>query len=362
MTKDKRDILNGIVTNSSSPWMDGSGSLSDVVISSRVRLARNLRDIPFPHLLEEKAAMNVLNVVLGATDELNQKGSWSSLAGFDLSEVLLLDRMVLVEKHLISPQHAEAGRGKGLVTGPDERISIMINEEDHLRLQCLYSGLELEEAFITADGIDDLLEHRLDFAYHEQAGFLTACPTNAGTGLRASVMVHLPALAIGDEVSRVLSVVNKLGLVVRGLYGEGTEGQGNVFQISNQITLGQTEKEIIENLSLVVKQVVTEEKRFRETLYKSRRSEVEDRVFESLGILSNARNMSSAEAVKLWSDFRLGAELEMVPGLKLSQVNEIMVLSQPNFVQRAFGKSMSPAERDSKRAELIRKHLVGNKV
>lgn len=362
MTKDKRDILNSIVTNSSSPWMDGSGSLSDVVISSRVRLARNLSDMPFPHLLEEKAAMSVLNLALGATDELNKKGSWSNLVGFDLSEVPLLDRMVLVEKHLISPQHAEAGRGKGLVTGLDERISIMINEEDHLRLQCLYSGLELEEAFIAADGIDDLLEQRLDFAYHERTGFLTACPTNAGTGLRASVMVHLPALAIGDEVSRVLSAVNKLGLVVRGLYGEGTEGQGNVFQISNQITLGQTEKEIIENLSLVVKQVVTEEKRFRETLYKSRRSEVEDRVFRSLGILSNARNMSSGEAVRLWSDFRLGAELEMVPGLKLSHVNEIMVISQPNFVQRAFGKSMSPAERDSKRAELIRKHLADSKA
>lgn len=360
MTGDKRDVLDNIVTNCSSPWMDGSGSLPDVVISSRVRLARNLGDVPFPHLLDEKGASEVLDRVLEATRGLTVKGSGQALVGFDLSEVPVLDRMVFVEKHLISPQHAEAGRGKGLVTSPDERVSIMVNEEDHLRIQCLYSGLELEETYIVADGLDDLLEQRLDFAYHDRAGFLTACPTNVGTGLRASVMVHLPALAMGDEASRVLSTVNKLGLVVRGLFGEGTEGQGNVFQISNQITLGQTEKEIIENLSLVVKQVVTEEKRLRDTLFKKRRLEVEDRVFRALGILSNARSMSSAEGARLWSDYRLGAELGLVPGLKLAKVNAIMVLLQPNFVQRAFGRSMSAAERDFKRAELIREGMVSS--
>jgi len=237
----------------------------------------------------------------------------------------------------------------------------MVNEEDHLRIQCLYSGLELDEAYITANGMDDLLDERLDFAYDDRTGFLTACPTNVGTGLRASVMVHLPALAIGDEVSRVLSAVNKMGLVVRGLYGEGTEGQGNVYQVSNQITLGQSEKEILENLSLIAKQVVAEEKRYRETLMKNRRSALEDRIFRAWGILTNARSMSSEEAVRLWSDVRLGVELGLIDGPDVTHINEILVIAQPNFVMRSHGRTMSSEERDIARAELLRRHLASMK-
>jgi protein arginine kinase len=354
-------LLEGIVRSSSSPWMDGSGTMSDVVISSRVRLARNLRDVEFPHRMDEKAANAVLDKVKNAINDVNARKAVPELGCIDLRDVSPLDRQVLVEKHLMSPQHAQSLPGRGLVTRPDERVSIMVNEEDHLRLQCLYSGLELDEAYITANGMDDLLDERLDFAYDDRAGFLTACPTNVGTGLRASVMVHLPALAIGDEVSRVLSAVNKVGLVVRGLYGEGTEGQGNVYQVSNQITLGQTEKEILENLSLIAKQIVAEEKRYRETLIKSRRSALEDRIFRAWGILSNARSMSSGEAVKLWSDVRLGVELGLIDGLSVTHVNEILVISQPNFVMRSYGRTMSPEERDVARAELIRRHLATRK-
>lgn len=359
MNERGKGVLESIVGSSSSPWMDGSGNLADVVVSSRVRLARNLRDTPFPHLLEERSAIETLDRIFKVIESVNKKGTWGELTTIDLADLSPLDRQVLVEKHLMSPQHSGPGPGKGLATRPDERVSIMVNEEDHLRIQCLFSGLELDEAWITANGTDDLLDEGLDFAYDDTIGFLTACPTNAGTGLRASVMVHLPALAIGDEVSRVLAAVNKLGLVIRGLYGEGTEGKGNVFQISNQITLGQTEKEIIENLSLVAKQVVAEEKKFRENLYKTRRVELEDRIFRAWGILSNARSMSSTEAVKLWSDVRLGVELEMMPGLDVRGINEILVLAQPSFVQRVIGKELGPEERDVKRAELIRKHLVG---
>ncbi len=357
--KDKEmNALRAMVGSSSSAWMDGSGSLGDVVISSRVRLARNLKDVPFPHLLAEDSAKDVLSRVFSAVSDLNAKGTWGELVCLDLNSVSSLDRQVLVEKHLISPQHAESGFGKGLATRRDERVSVMVNEEDHLRIQCLYSGLELDEAWITASGTDDLMDEKLHFAYDEKAGFLTACPTNAGTGLRASVMVHLPALALGNETSRVLSAINKLGLVVRGIYGEGTEGKGNVYQISNQITLGQAEKEILENLSLVAKQVVTEEKRYRENLCKSRRWELEDRIFRAWGILTNARSMSSAEAVKLWSLVRLGVELGMMPGIDVKGINEILVISQPNFVQRTTGKALAPDERDVKRADLIRKHLT----
>ena len=357
MKDERKEILESIVGSSSSPWMDGSGNLADVVISSRVRLARNLRDTPFPHLLEERAARDVMDRVFKVIESVNKKGTWGELTTIDLSELNGRDRQVLVEKHLMSPQHAEPGPGKGLATRRDERVSVMVNEEDHLRIQCLFSGLELDEAYITASGTDDLLDEGLDFAYDDTIGFLTACPTSAGTGLRASVMVHLPALAIGDEVARVLAAVNKLGLVVRGLYGEGTEGKGNVFQISNQITLGQTEKEIIENLSLVGKQVVAEEKRFRENLYKTRRTELEDRIFRAWGILANARSMSSGEAVRLWSDVRLGVELEMLPQMNVRKINEILVLAQPGFVQRVAGRDMAPEERDVKRAELIRHHV-----
>ncbi len=356
--KRKGSLLDKIVENSSSPWMDGSGTMSDVVISSRVRLARNLRDVEFPHRMDEKSARDVMDKVFRAVSDVNARKAMPELACIDLEDVSPLDRQVLVEKHLMSPQHAQPLPGRGLVTRPDERVSIMVNEEDHIRLQCLYSGLELDEAYITANGVDDLLDERLDFAYDDRSGFLTACPTNVGTGLRASVMVHLPALAVGDEVSRVLSAVNKVGLVIRGLYGEGTEGHGNVYQISNQITLGQTEKDILENLSLIAKQVVAEEKRYRETLLKSRRSALEDRIFRAWGILSNARTLSTGEAVKLWSDVRLGVELGLIDGLNVTRVNEILVLSQPNFVMRANGRTMSPEERDVARAELVRRHLA----
>ena len=360
MSPKKEDLLNGIVGTSASPWMDGSGTLSDVVISSRVRLARNLNDVPFPHLMEETQAQEVQAKVFAAVKSVNTKakGSFGELHCINLGEVSPLDRQVLVEKHLMSPQHAQPGFGKGLVTRADERVSIMVNEEDHLRIQCLYSGLELDEALITASGIDDLLDERLDFAFDERAGFLTACPTNAGTGLRASIMVHLPALAMADDASRVLSAVNKMGLVVRGLFGEGTEGQGNVYQISNQISLGQTEKEIVENLSVVAKQVVAEEKRLRDLLQKTQRTALEDRIFRAWGILSNARSMSSQEAVKLWSDVRLGVELGMMSSLDGRSANQILVIAQPNFVQKSIGKAMPPEERDARRADLLRQHLI----
>lgn len=354
----EKSLLESLVRSSASPWMDGSGTMADVVISSRVRLARNLRDIEFPHRMDERTASGVLEKVKEAVSDINARRAVPELTCIDLEDVSELDRQVLVEKHLMSPQHAQPLPGRGLVTRPDERVSIMVNEEDHLRVQCLYSGLELDEAYITANGIDDLLDERLDFAYDERTGFLTACPTNVGTGLRVSVMVHLPALAIGDEVSRVLSAVNKMGLVVRGLYGEGTEGQGNVYQVSNQITLGQTEKEILENLALIAKQVVAEERRYRETLMKNQRTALEDRIFRAWGILTNARSMSSSEAVRLWSDVRLGVELGLIEGLDTRHINEILVIAQPNFVMRSAGRTMTLEERDVTRAELVRRHLA----
>lgn len=362
MTGRNGQALESILRNWSSPWMDGSGELGAVVISSRVRLARNLKDVPFPHLLSDRDAEMVLQKVFRAADNIGEKGFGGPVIPVSLDKISPLDCQVLVEKHLISPQHAEGKPGRGLVLKYDECASIMVNEEDHLRIQVLRSGLELDEAWVQASGIDDMFDQNLEYAYDERIGYLTSCPTNVGTGLRASVMVHLPALAVANETSRVLTAVNKVGLVVRGLYGEGTEGQGNVFQISNQITLGQTEKEIIENLSLVVRQVVTEEVKVREMLFRNHRIELEDRVFRALGILSNARKITSDEAIRLWSDLRLGVELGMIPALQIKDVNEILVLSRPNFVQKYFGAPLAPHERDVRRAELIRKHLASRGV
>ena len=359
MSAKRVNTLDDILKASASPWMDGNGSSSDVVISSRVRLARNLADTPFPHLLGDKDADAVLGKIFDCADKIGERGFGGPVFKVVLDDLMPLDRQVLVEKHLISPQQAESGHGKGLILRHDELVSIMVNEEDHLRLQCLKSGLELDEAWILANGIDDLLSEFLELAYDERLGYLTACPTNVGTGLRASVMVHLRALALTNEVSRVLNAVNRVGLVVRGLYGEGTEGQGDVFQISNQITLGHTEKEIIENLVLVANQVVTEEKRVQDALLKNHRLEVEDRVFRALGVLSNARSISSAEAIKFWSDLRLGVEFGMISGLTLKDVNEILVMSRPNFVQKVFSAEFSPGERDVRRAYLIREHISG---
>ncbi len=351
-----------ILRNSSSPWMDGSGSLGNVVISSRVRLARNLKNVPFPHLLSAKDADLVLRKVFHIADNVGEKGFGGSIIQTDFADTSPLDCQVLVEKHLISPEHAEKKAGKGLILRQDESVAIMINEEDHLRLQVLHSGLELNEAWVLINGIDDLFEQGLEYAYDTRIGYLTSCPTNAGTGLRASVMVHLPALGIANEISRVLTAVNKVGLVVRGFYGEGTKGQGNVFQISNQVTLGQTEKEIIENLSLVVKQVVSEEIRIRQSVLKNHRVDVEDRVFRALGILSNARKITSDESLRLWSDLRLGAEFSMVSDLSISDINEILVLSRPNYLQKIFGSNLTARERDVHRADLIRKHLTSQDV
>lgn len=352
-----KDALETILTRAASPWMDGSGRLADVVISSRVRLARNLRDVPFPHIMRGDDAKEVMRRIEKAVSAVNGKGAWGTLHFVDLDTLSPLDRMVLVEKHLISPQHAQPGPGKGLAFREDEVLGVMINEEDHMRLQCLYSGLELEEAWVAASGMDDLLEEVLPFAYSDRLGYLTACPTNAGTGLRVSVMVHLAGLSMAGQVGRVLTAVNKVGLVVRGLYGEGTEGQGNVFQISNQVTLGQSEHEIIENLSTVAQQVASEEKRMRESLLRSNRQELEDRVWRSMGILSNARALTSKEAMKLWSDVRTGVDLGIIPHLTVKETNEVMVMSRPNYVQKACGREMTPAERDTKRAEMIRNHL-----
>lgn len=339
-----------------SDWMREQGPDSDVVISSRVRLARNLSHQPFPLLATTTQAKEVLDRLLdiSESDVLSKHGQFNTIELEQLSE---LEKRVLVEKHLISPNLANDSRAGAVVMSDNEAISIMINEEDHLRIQCLYPGFQIEEAWKVASSIDDSYEEMIEFAFDENKGYLTTCPTNVGTGLRASVMMHLPALVLTQQINRILSAVTQVGLAVRGLYGEGSEALGNLFQISNQITLGQSEQEIIDNLYSVAKQIIEHEKAARRKLMKESYRRLEDRVKRSYGILSHAAIMDSKEAAQRLSDVRLGADLDILTNVSPQVLNELLILTQPGFLQMRYNEKLSVEERDYKRAELIREHL-----
>jgi protein arginine kinase len=345
------------VKHALSHWMNGEGADSDVVISSRVRIARNIRSLPFPMMADPSQSLSVMEQLLGVAENgrLNGIGKLEQIRLSDLTE---LEKLVLVEKHLISPNLANESRNGALILSPNEDISVMINEEDHLRIQCLCSGFQVHEAWDIASKIDDIFEEQVDYAFDEKHGYLTSCPTNVGTGIRVSVMMHLPALVMTGQISRILSAVTQVGLAVRGLYGEGSEAAGNLFQVSNQITLGQSEQEIIENLFQVARQMIEHEKSARSKLLTESRPRVEDRVRRSYGVLSQAIIMDSKEASQRLSDIRLGVHLGLLPELNDQTLNELLVSTQPGFLQQTYGEALSPEQRDMTRAELIRSRLA----
>ncbi|MCQ6563614.1 protein arginine kinase [Paenibacillus mendelii] len=340
-----------------SDWMQGTGPDADIVISSRVRVARNLRGHPFPMLATNQQSQDVMERLtsVGESGRLNDIGRFETIELSDLNE---LERRVLVEKHLISPNLANESRCGALVLSDNESVSIMVNEEDHLRIQCLYPGFQINEAWELASRIDDIFEEEADYAFDERRGYLTSCPTNVGTGIRASVMMHLPALVMTQQINRILSAITQVGLAVRGIYGEGSEVLGNLFQISNQITLGQSEHEIIDNLHGVAKQIIEHERAARERMMQQEsRVRLEDRVFRSYGILSHASIMDSKEAAQRLSDVRLGIDLGLISDVSPQVMNELMVLTQPGFLQQTFNEKLSTEQRDIRRAELIRQQL-----
>jgi len=347
------------VNKAYSRWMKADGPESDVVVSSRVRVARNLAGIPFPQLLNAEKAAEVIHAVRLAVEN---KEAWEMTGELEisaLSELSPVDRQILVDKHLISPDLLNNFQNKAVVLRDDEVISIMVNEEDHLRIQCLLPGLQLKEAWDIVNAVDDGLEKTLEYAFSEKLGYLTSCPTNVGTGVRASVMLHLPGLKLTNQLGGILGVIGKLGLTVRGLYGEGTNALGDLFQISNQITLGQPEGEIINNLISVTRQILAQEKTARGVIYKDRREAIEDRVYRAYGILKYARILSSEEAMRLFSDLRLGLGLKITPEIPLRLLNELMVKISPAFLMKTAGREMSSYERDVFRAGLIRKEFEG---
>lgn len=341
-----------------SDWMKGNGPESDVVISTRIRLARNVRNQPFPMLATNQQSKEVLDQVLQVLGSKELK----AISGFQL---LLLDQLsdlqkrVLVEKHLISPNLANESRNGAVMISDNESVSIMVNEEDHLRIQCLRPGFQIREAWELANQIDDIFESYIDYAFEERHGFLTSCPTNVGTGIRASVMMHLPALVLTQQMNRILQAINQVGLAVRGLYGEGSEAIGNLFQISNQITLGQSEEEIIDNLHGVAKQIIGHERAARQKLIAESKMRVADRVSRSYGILSHAAIIDSKEAAQRLSDVRLGVDLGLLKNVSPYALNELLVMTQPGFLQQYAGTKLSADDRDIRRAELIRHKIAG---
>lgn len=337
-----------------SEWLKGTGPSSNIVMSSRTRVARNLDNVPFSNWANKKQLESVIYAVREAIASTNLLKDALFIRLKDLSEV---DRLFLVERHLMSPEHAKDVEYKALIVDPKEMISIMINEEDHLRIQVLLSGLSIKECWRIIDEIDTDLSKKLPFAYSAKWGYLTACPTNTGTGLRGSVMLHLPALVFTGQIGKVLQAIAKLGLNIRGLYGEGTEAIGNVFQISNQVSMGIIEEEIIDNIERMTNQIIYREDATRKTILAKNKSELIDRVSRAYGTLKSAHIISSNETITLLSAIRLGVDLGLVKNMDRRMVNELFILTQPAHLQKLEAKNLSVNERDIKRADLIREKL-----
>ncbi|MBP2242842.1 protein arginine kinase [Cytobacillus eiseniae] len=348
--------LERFINQAISSWMSAEGPDADIILSSRIRLARNINQYKFPILFTNDEAKSVIQKIQVIMDD-------SSFSKLGKMEILLMDELqplqkrVLMEKHLISPHLAENASFGACLLSENEELSVMINEEDHIRIQCLYPGFQLLEALAMANEVDDWLEEKIDYAFDEGIGYLTSCPTNVGTGLRASVMMHLPGLILTQQMNRIIPAINQLGLVVRGIYGEGSEALGNIFQVSNQMTLGKSESDIVEDLISVVSQLISQERSAREALVKSSNIQLEDRVFRSFGTLSNSRIIESKEAAKCLSDVRLGIDMGYLKGLSKNILNELMILTQPGFLQQYAGGPLRPHERDIRRATLIRERL-----
>ncbi|HTY87414.1 MAG TPA: protein arginine kinase [Candidatus Acidoferrum sp.] len=338
------------------PWETAQrhGPHDRIVMSSRVRLARNLKDAAFPGWAKKPERIRIFDLVRPAVESLPEMKDAFSEAMDNLSA---LDKQILVERHLISREHAARSTGSGLVMSRDELFCVMINEEDHLRMQALRPGLQLRQAWSAIDLLDSELEQKLPYAFSNELGYLTACPTNLGTGIRVSAMLHLPGLVLAEQINPIIQSVNKLGLAVRGLYGEGTEALGNVFQVSNQMTLGENELTIVERLDKVLSQIIEHEENARQTLMEKKPKVVYNHIGRAFGILANAHSISSKETMNLLSLMRLGVDLGLFPGMERALVDELFILTQPAHLQRSLSDKLSPEERDLVRADMMRDRL-----
>jgi len=334
--------------------MQEGGPDLDVAISTRVRLARNVGSYAFPCLASDTDTGEMLDKVKSL---FNEQGAFTDFKLWPMGDLSSIEKRSLVEKHLISPGLLNGSSNGALMVRNDEAISVLINEEDHFRIQAILPGLQLEEALVITNELDDIIEERFDYAFDHNIGYLTACPTNIGTGLRSSVMLHLPGMIMTRQFKRLLNTLSQVGLMVRGLYGEGTEIVGNMVQISNQVTLGHTEEEIINNLHAITCQIIEQEKSARQMLLDRNRMGMADKAWRAYGLLKYAQAISSQEAISLLSDLRLGFDLGLVKGIDYGLLNQMLVIVRPGSLQLIVGKELDHKQRSIERAIQIKEVL-----
>ncbi len=346
------------IANSVGEWLKGEGPFSDVVISSRIRLARNIAGFPFLSKADPSERRRVYRILADCISDTHPDPD-TLLVDIDSADEL--DRRLLVERHLISRQHAEGDGTRGVAICRGERRAVMINEEDHLRMQVLRSGLQIAALYEEIDALDGMLEQHVEYAFDDRFGYLTACPTNVGTGLRVSVMLHLPALKLTNQIEKMFRAAKDMRLAVRGLYGEGTDATGDFFQISNQVTLGRCEEEIVDDFgNNVIPKIVSYELAAREVLLKERTDVLDDKVWRAYGTLEHARTISSDESLFLLSHVRMGVSMGRCKDLDLERVNEMFIRSQSAHLQKLNGRQLDGAERGVARAEYLRRVLGSN--
>ncbi|HID74596.1 MAG TPA: protein arginine kinase [Planctomycetaceae bacterium] len=347
------------LTRNSSEWLRGAGPESDIVISSRIRLARNLADFPFIARASDQDRVQIEQTLKDCLLAITEP---DELLYIDVDELPGIDRQFLVERQLISREHAESQGARAVAIDRLEKFSVMINEEDHLRIQVMQSGFDLNSAWEQIDRIDDQVEGRVTYAFHERLGYLTACPTNVGTGMRVSVMLHLPALVITRQIEKVFRSLQKIGLAVRGLYGEGSQAMGDFYQISNQVTLGMSEQELIKQVADVVPQIINYERKARDFLVRDSHESLHDRVSRAYGILRNAQTISSEETMHLLSSVRMGINLGLIEDLEIPTINQLFIQTQPAHLQKISGAELDTADRNIERARYLRRHLNKDKM
>jgi protein arginine kinase len=342
------------LANTSGEWLRGCGPESDIVISSRIRLARNLAEFPFITRAGDQDRRQIEKIMRECILGIQEA---EKLIYVDVDKLEGVDRQFLVERHLISREHAESQGSRAVAIDTQETFSLMINEEDHLRMQVLQSGLDLENVWKQINRIDDLVEQKVTYAFHERLGYLTACPTNVGTGMRVSVMLHLPALVITRQIDKVFRSLQKVSLAVRGLYGEGSQATGDFYQISNQITLGRSEEELLRQVGDIVPVIIEYERQARQFLIKESHENLHDRVSRAYGILRTAQTISSEETMHLLSSVRMGVNLGLIQDVAIPLVNELFIRTQPAHLQKLTGGNLDTADRNIERARYLRRLL-----
>ncbi len=342
------------LTTNSGEWLRGAGPESDIVISSRIRLARNLADFPFISRATPQDRARIEKIL---HERILAIAAETELLYVNVSKLEKVDRQFLVERHLISREHAEGQGERAVAIDRHEKFSLMINEEDHLRIQVMQSGLDLGSVWDQINRIDDLIEEKVAYAFHDRLGYLTACPTNVGTGMRVSVMLHLPALVITRQIDKVFRSLQKISLAVRGLYGEGSQAMGDFYQISNQVTLGRTESELIRQVSDIVPVIIDYERQARDFLVKESHENLHDRVSRAYGILRTAQTISSEETMHLLSSVRMGVNLGLIRDLNIPTINELFIRTQPAHLQKITGGELDTSDRNIERARYLRRYL-----